>query len=657
MSRRVAPRSSIAPPPAQIPQATSGAPPIPPYAGPDIVTTINASGNVSADDGAPTTIDVVPDMRFHLLSWIYSIQHGITSSDYQASPYASPASTLGYTLVMMTALLYFGDSVQRHAMSTAAQGIFNVNHFAQFFDILLDLPVPAYADHEFSTLRPFLHPLALNLMFIPNLALSEFLIDFGRHFPAAIFFQLHNLQASLPANASPALVLRRFYRLIVADVTFDNGATRVNVTPSMYFGLYHPDNANPNRVYLNWLNMAINRIVTSQAIRPVFTAPTIGPLPLNPVAFADNASYNPYLYLSGLNNDNVPAMLSAMRSLGSFIKGLFPSSQPLRSYTQLGNEAITRHLIFDYPIPTWTTNGTLVPEASFPDQDVPTYSTHATFGRLINFATAPADPTTIPDGVNDFYNARQLAERDPPTQFGINRHFVEANPPPANTPDPISWVTGRSDNNPHGRDFTQPNCVIFDPYVGTTTHLGPVITSGIIIEEYSVSGAILPFQRPDSLLFSTNAHHINGAVPFSRISDAVIDANTFMFRPVDPPLWPALPQGFTFGRLGPLIFPILRRGIVQTDITTGMTRATMQVLPGTVISRHNRFIGAALNYFGFNLGTQGENAFPKIRLWSSYRYESQTHGTPIRYMLPSIRPIFGSQSRTFGSQHPATRIP
>jgi len=189
---------------------------------------------------------------------------------------------------MMIALLYFADSVQRPAMSQASARIFNNNQFAAFFDLLLDLPVPIFATHEFDSLRAFLDPLALNLMFTPSLALSEFLLDFGRHFPAAIFYQLHNLQASLPANASPSLVLRRFYRLTVAQVTFDNGATQVNVNPAMFFGLFHPDAANPNRIYRNWLNIFVNRIVTSQAIRPVFTAPTIGPLPVSPVAFANN---------------------------------------------------------------------------------------------------------------------------------------------------------------------------------------------------------------------------------------------------------------------------------------------------------------------------------------------------------------------------------
>lgn len=657
MSRRATPRSSIPPPPTPVPASSSGAPPVPPYSGPDIVTTINASGNVSSDDGAPTTIDVTPDMRYHLISWIFSIQHGITSSDYSASPFASPASLLGYTIVMMVSLLYFGDSIQRHTMSAPARQIFDSNFLAQFFDMLLDLPVPAFATHEFESLRVFLDPLALNLMFVPDLALSEFLIDFGRHFPAAIFFRLHNLQASLPANVSPNMLLRRFYQLNVAQVTFDNGATNVNVTPSMFFGLHHPDPANANVLYRNWLNIMVNRIVTSQAIRPVFTAPTIGPLPIHPVAFANNAAYNPYLFLTGLNLENAPAMLSAVRSIGSFITKIFPTSKPLRAYTQLGSESITRHLIFDYPVPTWTSNGTQVPDAAFPNDNELVYSTHSAFARLINFATSPADPVTAPDGANNFFNARRFVPRDPPTAHNAVSHNIEEDVPPANTEDPISWVLNRTDDAPYRRDLSQPACLIFDPFTGTSTHLAPVLTSGIIIEEGSLSSVSLPVQRPSSLLFSTNAQHINGAIPFSRINDAVVSPHDYHFRSVASPQWPNLPQGFTFGPFGSLRIPILRRGIVQTDVTTGQTRATYRHFPGVELARHSRFIGAALNFFGITLGTQGNNGFPSIKLWSSYRYESQVPGNNTRYMIPSLRPIFGSRSRTHGSQHPATRIP
>lgn len=660
MSRRAAPRSSIPPPPAPIPTSTQGAPPIPAYAGPDIIQTINASGNVSQDDGAPTTIDVVPDMRFHLISWIYSIQNGLTASDYQASPFASPASVLAYTITMMIGLLYFGDSISRHAMSPAAAAVFNNNNFAQFFELLLDLPVPIFAQHEFSSLMYFLDPLALNLMFTPNLGLSEFLLDFGRHFPAAIFFQLHNLQASLPANASPSLVLRRFYQLTVANVTFDNGATQIPVTPSMYFGLYHPAAApNANRTYRNWLNIMVNRIITSQAIRPVFTAPTIGPLPVAPVAFANNAAFNAYTYLAGISQENIAPMTQAVRSIGNFITKVFPTSKPLRAYTQAGSESITRHLIFDYPVPTWTTDGTQIPDAAFPNDNLPQSASHNVFATLIAFATAPANPATAPDGASNFFNAAQLVAADPPVNenFARRAHIINNAAPPAGTVDPINWIANYSDANPHLRDLSQPACLIFDPFVSSTAHLAVVMTSGIIIEEGSLSSVSVPLQRPESLLFSTNAHHINGAIPFSAVNNAILGPTDFHFRPVRQPQWPAIAQAFTLGLIGQLRIPVLRHGIVQTDVSTGMTRANSRPFPGSTNVSHNRFIGAALNYFGLTVGTATPDHFPSIKMWSSYRYESQVANSNLRYMLPSLRPIFGTRSRTTGSLHPATRIP
>lgn len=654
MSRRAAPRQTIPPSaPAPIPTADEGRPPVPPYAGPDLITTINASGNVTSDDGPQTIIDVVPDMRFHLLSWIYSIQHAIPASAYAASPHASPASLLAYTMIMMIGQLYFCDAYLRPSMTLAASKIYNDSVLSMFFNLLLDMPVPTFAINEFEALRPYFDDMATNLCFIPSLGGSTFLHDFGRHFPAATFISLHNLMANLPANTSPAALSHSFYTTPVASVTFDNGATHVTVTPSMMFGLYMSGMTN-DRLTSNWLNQRINRIVTALAIRPAFTAPTIGPLPVDQVSFANDQDYSPYEFLTGLSTHNVNPMIQLVRSVGSFVSSVFPSSRPLRDFTQLGSIETARHLVFDYPVPTWTT------AADTPSADLFTapiaYNDHNTYAAHIRFAVALGNPTTTPVSGNAYYNSRFYPAPDDFAELPnvYNVQLNEEDDPSSNARDPIKYVTNVSSTRPNARSLADPNCLIFDPSSSGTAHLAAVIIAGKIIEEYDLSGATTPFPRPDVPLHTINGTLISGAVPIRNVRPAIVNRTFWTFIDPGTPSLASLPQGFHRGTLGPLRIPVSRKGIVCFANSSGATDE--RTFPGAEFDTDSRYPDLSVNFFGYHLGRRNVS-IPSIHLWSSYRFQDMKPGSHAWYMLPSLLPIYGLRVRHHGSIHPSLRIP
>jgi len=619
-----------------------------------LIATINASGNTTSDDGFQTIIDVVPDMRFHLLSWIYSIQHAISVSAYASSPHASPSSLTAYTQIMMIGLLYFNDSAMRPNMTPAAAKIFNSSTLSMFFDTLLDLPVPAFAVNEFEALRPYFDDVATNLCFVPNLGASTFLHDFGRHFPATTFITLHNLMANLPANTTPASLSYQFFTSTIASVTFDNGTSHVNVTPTMMFGRYAHD-MTPTQLINNWINTRVDRIVTALAIRPAFTAPTIGPLPVSQISFADNAAYSPYEYLIGLRPENLSSMLQLVRSLGSFTKEVFPTSQPLRNYTQVGSAEAARHLIFDYPIPTWNTASDPPAETLFAPNK--TFHDHLSFGRHIRFAYTPEDPTTAPNGSNPFYHSNAYPKPDdiknPATQLH-NVQLNEASSPPAHASDPVSYVQFGDSSQYQSRSFTEPPCLIFDHTCNDTAHLASVITAGKIIEEFDLTGSTIPFPRPDVPLHTVNGTLIAGAIPMDRVRNSITDRSPRPF--VAPSAYHVYsqPQGFHRGPLGPLTVGIARHGTVA--FADDDTDAFIRALPGVVPHRHARYPAYSLNYFGLTLGTDTSD-LPTVNLWSSYRYQDLKPGSQTWYMIPSLRPLFGLRVRHHGSIHPSLRIP
>jgi len=190
-----------APPPISVPtdHAHNSDAPVPPNPLHDIISAIRPESTIFSGEGALFNLNVVPDHRMPLLSWLYSIQRQVTSSTYSSHPCASPSSLTSYTYAMYVALLFHNDaSLRLHASSHACDVMQNF-YVNQFFDRFLDLPVPTFAALDFEALR-FYHDRASNLVSIGSLAGFSFTHDFGRFFTTGTFFRLHDLLAKLPGN-------------------------------------------------------------------------------------------------------------------------------------------------------------------------------------------------------------------------------------------------------------------------------------------------------------------------------------------------------------------------------------------------------------------------------------------------------------------------
>lgn len=645
MSTRTAPRVPIAPAP--IPQAQDGSRPLPPNPQHDIIAQINASGNVSSDDGALTIIHVVPDHRFMLISWIYSIQHAIPASAYAASPHASPASLLGYCLMMFSGLMLFNDLCLAPSPSAAAQTIFNDSVYNMFFNVLLDMPVPQFAENEFLGNQYFNDALAQNLVFCPDYSGMRFLYDFGRFFPSAMFFRLHNMMARLPANTAPANLLRSFYRDICSQVNFGTAAApnNIDVTPNMFLGSV----LNGVR-YGNWLNRRVEQLVNGLAIRPVFTAPTVAALPLHMTARATNDNFNGYLFMSGLSHDNIDSLLQIARSIGNFVKETFPGSLPLRNYTQAGSCESVRHLIFKAAIPTWSTEGTRVTDdaaglALF--DPAANLASHNEYATQINYLIA-RPPVPAPDGANASRINEVLRAPAAPDANTFGFQVIEVAAPPANTADPVNWLV-----NSAARSFATPRCIIFDPLESNPSGLARVIISGHIIEGNDTSAVLIPLADPEISLHVTNATFILGSFPASSLVNALtVNSPTYVEDPILYD-WTTIPQMIIRGFTTALRIPWLRQG--RIELIDPAQPATFNVFPGADYARHARRAHDAINVYGYQLGNTNRVPNETLTYWSSYRYYDQVRR--VWTVIPSLRPIYGTRARHFGSNHPALRIP
>jgi len=442
---------------------------------------------------------------------------------YNKFPLSSPASLLGYSIVMLTGMLFFSDARLAPFPSPSALHILNDHLLDIMFSQLLDLPVPPFMANELEAIRPLLGDLAVNIAFFPSLASSNFLIDFGRMILANTFFMLHNLMATMPGNSTTASLMEAFYKGIIVQLTDQN--TTYTITPAQLFGhIREHDNAATR--YANWLNTRVNLLVNALAIRPINAMSIPGHLPITHPAYVSLQDFNPYLMCIGYAPGNADSLIQIFRSLGQFVTEVFPTARPLRAYTQPGTQEIARYLGFSAPVPTWHSDATgLAADADQSRLFAPTAParTHAQFANDITFLGALGDPVAPPTATNDSYEMQTFP--CPADATGYSVQLVEPEAPPANAPDPIGFMANTS--NLSG---PTPHCIIFDPSSNTTTHLGVVIISGKIIEHGDIDCTTQVLENPATPLFQQNGILVGGLIPFSQVRNGLTDPTTFLLN-------------------------------------------------------------------------------------------------------------------------------
>jgi hypothetical protein len=545
---------------------------------------------------------------------------------------------------MFTALLYHNDSALRPTPSKHAFTIMNDAEYSMVYNIMLDLHVPAFAANEFEALRYYSDDLAVNLASAGTLAASDFLRDFGRLIPATAFFRMHNLMINLPGNTPVTKLRHEYSRLPIIEMPV-NGHL-LDITPGHLFG-YLRTSANTHNVYNNWITTNLNFILSQSSLRNLSNRPNSGMLPLDTPSFADLDDFNPYLFAIGLIPENTASLMSLFRNLDHFVKSVYPTSKPLRTYTQVGNIEIFRHLIFESPAPTWHTDANTLPEYdenTSPFRPAAQPRSHYRFAQDIHFKIAKAD---IPATATPANNFRNVGPHPNPAQGNSPPLYdSEQNCPPAGTSQTSLWSTLDQRN-----DIIAP-AIIFDPTSNASAHLAAVITSGKIIETYDLKGIIINLPSPIGNLFWLNAEYITGAIPAHKIRLATTNNPVHVLK-TDPNADQNHVLAFIKGKFGQLTLPWFRQGTIELA-PTSQGQSNQQFF-GAHLLEHAQRASDSINYIGTRLDTDPAIPDESIHLWSSYTIQNQAN--QVHYWLPSLRHLFGVRARLSRTEHPSRRIP
>lgn len=636
------PESPLAPTPVAQDPRTSGLP----HPLRDLIDAIKANSNIASNSGSPYTLDVIPDHRFPLISWLHSVRKGIPRAYYSGSPGASPASLIGYTYAIYIALLYLNDVYLRPTPSRYASDV-KESKYSTFFDKFKDLPVPPFAEMDFEALRFFSPDIASNLATIGSAAGFSFQHDFGRFFTTYTFFGLDDLLAC-EANGYPLFSAQAMFpRMPVAEIELSNTRT-LKLTPSHLFGLIQDDIS-----YSNWLNVRLTSILSFDEAMANRSNARPPPISATPKISVDDI--NPYLFMMSISDDNIASLQRRMTALSSFTLKAFPAAKTLRSFLRPGSAEPLRHLIFELPPPTWHSldieakirsgeaTGTSDPflEAAKTGSSF----SHTAFARELNFRTAEHRTRPVTDGPGTLQAAALITPTD-----SWQPNLVVAGPSPEK-PEPGAQFRFTLERPPS----TTPDTVIFEPTASSEPAADQVhvITSGKLIEIGDISSIVMPVPNPRRLALNENTHYSLGSIPAHLIRHATAMTPTNIRYVDDEDLKPP-PFGFTLGSIDRLTHPVFRPGAIFPATNPRNIANASALVPGAVSVPNSSNAFASTNVFlsptpnGYNIPDQS------VTFWSSYRhYDTETETW---LWLPTLRHIFGTQTRTAQTIHPSRSI-
>jgi hypothetical protein len=421
------------------------------------------------------------------------------------------------------------------------------------------------------------------------------------------------------------------------------------VTPSHLFGLVHD-----NIAYSNWLNERLLTIISAQEIRAManrLNAGTIATFPIPPVSHDE---INPYTFMMSISEDNIAPLQSWARNLSAFTQSAFPSSKPLRSFTQPGNAEILRHLVFESPPPTWHSDTHGLPASGTPPSDnanpfrrSAAVQSHPSFAAAINFRQNDS-PTVPVDGTSSI-----SAVAVPATITSGQPPITSANPAtPDNVPVTYGTFTTYDEFPAHIPDAT-----IFEPVPGSDppAHHYAVIISGKIIEIGDITSVTLPLLHPRRNLSAQNTQYFSGAIPVTNITPGFgLTPPSVNLRLITGRQLFSTPSGFTRGYPDQVNIPQLRAGNVFLGLTPAATPNASALVANAVTVPNTSNVENVTNVFLFPQSTP-LRLRETIPFWSSYRFYDTRNQQWV--WLPTLRHIFGTQSRSYSTPHPARRLP
>jgi len=334
---------------------------------------------------------------------------------------------------------------------------------------------------------------------------------FGRIYPLSMYTNIHDTAATSNSRSDPALVNHE----LLTNTLFS-----VQTSKDNYFkvdtGMLIASNVtgdSPNT--FSYLNNKVNQVFQSLfnpvIIRAMQQKQSFAPINLTPLKFK-SLNYNPYLMMFSLNQRNASELRTVLSSVASTFQGIIKCPGDLASlYTNLSGVSILSHSYSAYALPTF--HATHVPyNDAVKSKYTPLESED--FAKKINFlqqpdqATLAANPqtrTTLKYPTNDPAD-KKIKDFDPNLYMITDEDF----PTQESKFDPQNDEFIQYDED----DYLYPRLRYMNPYEESSVDAWLSSVTGLIIENLSLTGSIVPHPDVNLLLGAENSYFAQSAISY-----------------------------------------------------------------------------------------------------------------------------------------------
>lgn len=586
----------------------------------DYYAHMNMTGNIDLSDSLRYTIDVQPDTRYIFAFISYHVTNLYPEYNVKGHPSISPPSMIAYCLALVYAHILACDLSSREVTSSYAIVFKNDAHLKDFLSVLLNAKIPPFLMPLINQLAPTTDPRRTLVEFIPSLAGFSFTHDFGRFIPISCLIKAHHLVATTRSNRDPDDVLLDLY--LSTLITINNTPFKIG----NLFGTHYNDGTN-DVTHPNWLNSILESIYNPVVGRTLTQKPTFTRIPLTPQTFQTFEEVNPYTYALSCNDDDIGTITDFINAGSRFVQSDSSNAFVLGQVLQtIQGITILNHSIAPPTLPTWTDKTVttkVVPKKVANPKD---------FASTTHFLVDPPIPTGTIEYPPDLGNTPQSL---------LLMTDVDHNPDTY----PVTFV--RFDLTKH----LTPYVLYFQPYDVSPSSLAHTITLGITIEQSSIDGFTVPAENPTQSLIDNNSQIKQSAIRLDRIHPANMTNTHTVVR--ERAVLSSSPQslGLAFGDMSINVLPSFNRTAVPAPFPAN--------LPGLIRQANHTNPDFAFNYSAFKHNNPVSLPRDYIYGWSSYRLVEKLKAptTADKYMLLSLRPLYGTNVTLARSRHPTLIIP
>nr|QLC36785.1 capsid protein [Sarcosphaera coronaria partitivirus] len=655
----------------------------------DFTSLFKGSSSAVTKTANVLTIDVFPNFIPIFMTILFHCVQLAPTIDARSHAKVTLPTFVSYCLTIVYGHILINDLYIRPSPSPYAQDYVNSDVKSRFTDALFSLPVPQFLEPILKKLTCTTLPSTPNVAVCPSASGFTLHKHFGRFFPVNIFYQIHDLTASINSRCTPKATNYAVFTQEVFSILGSSSSDKETYTIGNFLGAMYSHNVSSSGSITYSSSISRLRQAFESAFNPVLSRDytrrsSLSSLNIVPQTFPSRYC-NPYDLLFCYSPTNFPELHVINDTIAGILMSTTICGKTLGQINLAPSGiSILQHGYSTMPLPTWH-SVQLDDQHLSQDPDDITKAPKETLSEAENFATflkflpVPDYRDEEPEHSQALYTSNVKvpntdASSDDKTMSANKltvsfQHLSLLSPPSsskAKEPAPSSFVKFSDEH-----DVT-PTILVLTPGETDEESAWTASCYGMIIESFELDGSVVPLPNAEGNSSFQNTQVLSSAIPYSSVYRATSFNGTtplLALKRQQPKKGAHKAASLKFD------FSMIRIPRVLSQTYDQFIPTSSPGIPGLSFLDNVVNISLISQFLGMNLlvpsrtSTKAEppvhTKSNSVALWSPYSYtpvfpdfeytKSTRHGhlasAPQCYFISNLRTIFGTDPQLTELQH------